>query len=378
MTPPAITPAARGGKSKSARRAASRSKPDERPAPSARTPSSRGAKATARTPSSRGATATARTPSPRAATATAWPAKGASSRAEGHRASARPSAPPRRVSGLLGGVARPRRVSGPAAPARPARPARRPARTAKPAVRAPLTARAVAFVRALPDHPLLDRIIRGRVWIPLLGVLLAGIVAMQVEVLRLSAGRGRSLERGTALQSRNQQLRASVAELSDDQRIESLAAGMGMMMPAPDAVHFLNLGGQADVVRALSSVHAPDASAFISGLPLPGATAADTVTPVTSTPATSTPTTSTPTTGAPTTSSGTPATSPATGAPTTSTGTPATSTGAGSPVDGTGTPTTTGTPAAGAGGAGTGTQTTQSPAAPPTSTTGAAGLPTGG
>ncbi len=42
-------------------------------------------------------------------------------------------------------------------------------------------------------------------------MLLAGIVAMQVEVLKLSANMGRSIERGTALQSRNEQLRASVA-----------------------------------------------------------------------------------------------------------------------------------------------------------------------
>jgi hypothetical protein len=364
MTPTAITPAARGGKSKSARRAASNSKLDERPAQSARTPSPGGTVATPRSSSPRGGTATAR------------PANGASSRAEGHRGTVRQSAPPRRVSGPLGGVARPRRVSGPAAPARPARPARRAARTAKPAVRAPLTARAIAFVRALPDHQLLDRIIRGRAWIPLLGVLLAGIVAMQVEVLKLSAGMGRSLERGTALESRNQQLRVSVAELSDDQRIESLAAGMGMIMPAPDAVHFLTLGGQADVVHALSSVHAPDASAFVSGLPLPGATVGSTVTAGTSTPATSAPATSTPTTGAPTTSSGTPATSTLTsGAPTTSSGTPATSTGAGSPVQGTSSPTTAGTPV---GGGTTGTPTNQGPSAPPASTTGAAGLPTGG
>jgi hypothetical protein len=78
----------------------------------------------------------------------------------------------------------PRRVSGPVrgrladtVTSRPTRPAARRDRSA------PLGARALAFVRALPDHPLLDRLIRGRAWIPILGVMLAGIVAMQVEVL---------------------------------------------------------------------------------------------------------------------------------------------------------------------------------------------------
>ena len=73
---------------------------------------------------------------------------------------------------------------------------------------------ALGFVRSLPDHALLDRLIRGRAWIPLLGVMLAGIVAMQVEVLKLGASIGRSIERSTALQSRNEQLRASVASLA--------------------------------------------------------------------------------------------------------------------------------------------------------------------
>ena len=116
-----------------------------------------------------------------------------------------------------------------------------PRRAAKPSGWGSLRARARVFVAALPDHPLLDRIVRGRAWIPILGVLLAGIVAMQVEVLKLSAGVGRSIERGTALQSRNEQLRASVAALSDDQRIERLAASMGMVMPAPEAINFLDL-----------------------------------------------------------------------------------------------------------------------------------------
>src|SRR5215467_15439290 len=57
------------------------------------------------------------------------------------------------------------------------------------------------------DHPLLDRLIRGRAWIPILGVLLAGIVAMQVEVLKLSVSVGRSVAVASQLQSENQALR---------------------------------------------------------------------------------------------------------------------------------------------------------------------------
>jgi hypothetical protein len=101
----------------------------------------------------------------------------------------------------------------------------------------------------------------------LLGVLLAGIVAMQVEVLKLNATMGRSLERGTALASRNQQLRASVAALSDAQRIERLAAHMGMVMPAPTGVSFLPSHQGGDVQKALGNIHAPDAAVFVQALP---------------------------------------------------------------------------------------------------------------
>ncbi len=186
------------------------------------------------------------------------PASSAQNRQAGHRRALRPSPGPRT----------PRRVSGPlrgrtqAAPA-PSRPAA-PRRILRPATER-LGARALRFVKSLPDGALLDRIIRGRVWIPLLGVMLAGIVAMQVEVLKLGASMGRSIERGSALQSRNELLRASVASLADDQRIERLAAGMGMVMPAPAAVSFLS-PHRADARRAAAKVHAPDSSTFLAAL----------------------------------------------------------------------------------------------------------------
>ena len=185
----------------------------------------------------------------------------AGSRPAGHRAKLRKPAVPRRVSGPAGGASR----------ARPApAPARRGSvrRTSRAASHDPLVVRAGAFVAALPDHPLLDRLIRGRSWIPILGILLAGIVAMQVAVLKLGAGVGRSIERSTALQSRNEQLRASVASLSDDQRIERLAASMGMMMAAPEAVSFLNVRPRVAADRAATNIHAPDASSFIASLPV--------------------------------------------------------------------------------------------------------------
>jgi hypothetical protein len=230
MTPSAVTPAAR--------RASAAGQPNVKQPP---------ARPSARAPAGRNAP-TART--------------------SGHPGSVnRPSAPrtPRRVSGPVSGLIRGRVIT------RPQRgggdsPAVAPRARPRTARREPLAARAFAYVGALPDHSLLDRIVRGRAWIPLLGVLLAGIVAMQVEVLKLGASIGRSIERGTALESRNEILRASVASLADDARIEQLAGGVGMVMPAPAEVKFVAARGGNDLLRAVNNIHAPDATAFAAQL----------------------------------------------------------------------------------------------------------------
>jgi len=154
-------------------------------------------------------------------------------------------------------------------PRRVPKPVPAPARTAKPATG--ILRGIGAFVLSLPDHALLDRVVRGRAWISLLGVLLAGIVAAQVEILKLGASMGRALEQTTTLTSQNELLRDSVAALSDDQRIEHLAANMGMVLPPPGAVGYLNAAQNGDVSGALANIHAPDAAAFIALAPVNGA-----------------------------------------------------------------------------------------------------------
>ena len=227
-------------------------------------------------------TPSALTPAARGSTkksGTDRPSRPSAARGAGHRPEVRrqvtPRAP-RRVSGPAAGTAAartatvdaPTRAPARARPSRPSRPRTRPA-----GARAPWRARSAAYVRALPDHALLDRIIRGRVWIPLLGVLLAGIVAMQVEVLKLNAGIGRSLERSSALQAQNELLRAGVTRLSDEQRIERIAAQMGMVMPAPEQMRFVD-AGSANVDKALGGIKPPDATGFEAALPTIGAPAA--------------------------------------------------------------------------------------------------------
>jgi hypothetical protein len=134
-----------------------------------------------------------------------------------------PSARTRAPGGRSASVRPPRRVSGPVGG--------RAAAAAAPRESLALGGRALALVLGLPDHSLIDRLVRGRAWIPLLGVLLAGIVAMQVEILKLGASTGRAVEQAATLQTQNEALQAGVATLADDQRISGSRPPMGWSCP---------------------------------------------------------------------------------------------------------------------------------------------------
>jgi hypothetical protein len=126
-----------------------------------------------------------------------------------------------------------------------------------------------------------------------MGVLLAGIVATQVEVLKVGASMGRWVSRTAALTSRNQALQASVAALSDDQRIERLAAQMGMVMPAPADVNFIALHPAGGIKAAIGRIHVPDAAEFLAALSASQADALAQTAPAVPAPPSTTTTTST-------------------------------------------------------------------------------------
>ena len=190
----------------------------------------------------------------------------AAGRATSARASTRPVPDHRRQLRRRPAPAAPRRVSGPSV----AQPRRAPSR----GHHATVGTRALALVRSLPEHSLVDRLVRGRAWIPVLGLLLAGIVAMQVEVLKLGTSIGRYVQRSAALQTQNESLQASVASLNDDQRIVQLATGMGMVMSAPTTIAFLHAAPSGDATQALSNIHAPDPAGFAGQLAAQAAAAA--------------------------------------------------------------------------------------------------------
>lgn len=256
----------------------------------------------------------------------------ARNRPRGTASRAKATAHPRPVRARVAPAA-PRRISGPKRPVR-AHPAR--------ALNVSLTSRAADFIRSLPDHALLDRLVRGRAWIPVLGVMLAGIVAMQVEVLKLNASMGRSISLASSLQTRNELLRTNISSLSDAHRIERLAMKMGMVMPGPTSVDFL--GGRARAARAAAAIHAPDPAAFDSALQARAMQAAAAVTPSSAT--------STPSSTAVTTPSIATTTTPAAPATTTTPAAPAPPTATSATSSGTVAATTSATGTQGAGAAG--------------------------
>jgi hypothetical protein len=143
-----------------------------------------------------------------------------------------------------------------AAPARKVAPAprRAPARRKAPARRPggqliPIAAGAATAVRQLPDSSLMVRMAQGRAWIAVLGVLLAGIVAVNVMTLHLSAAVGQIDQNIQALEQENPILRSRDAQRSGSQRVRHDAAGLGLTVASSDTIGYVQ-ASPADVAVA--------------------------------------------------------------------------------------------------------------------------------
>ena len=191
------------------------------------------------------------------------------------------------------------------------------------------------FAMRVPDARVLDRLIRGRLWIGLIAGALVMLVFMQVSLLKLNTGISADMLTSQSLERQNAELRASVSSLDSGQRIQDLAAARGMVMPDDGQLRFLTAGPPGDGERAAHAITAPDtagaqqraqamlavqqqqqadaAAAHQAAMTQQQEAAGTTTTPTTTTPTATTPTTTTPTT--------TTATTPTTTAATTPTGT---------------------------------------------------------
>jgi len=171
-----------------------------------------------------------------------------------------------------------RRTSGPAHPiARPVVSAR----AARPIPRG--TTGAFERLRALPDHKVVDRLLRGRAWIWLIGIMLGGIVAMQVSLLKLNAGISHSVEAAGTLERVNADLETEVARLSSGERIQLAATDEGMVAPPAGDVGYVTARPNLDPRLAVERMQAPSDTArevMASGGHAPASLTAGTVAPV--------------------------------------------------------------------------------------------------
>lgn len=131
-------------------------------------------------------------------------------------------------------AARASRAKRAAAPARqPATVRTLPVRRTAPARRPggqliPLAVGTATAVKRLPDSGLVVRMTRGRTWIGVLGVLLVGIVALNVVTLSLAASVGHIDQNIQALRQENSILRNRDAQQSGAGRIRHDAAALGL------------------------------------------------------------------------------------------------------------------------------------------------------
>jgi len=179
------------------------------------------------------------------------PAATAAARRARRRPSARTVAPriPRRVSGPLRARTAPR---------------------AQASVALPLGVRLAAFASTLPDRGIVDRMVRGRAWIAVVGTLLIGLVAMQVSLLKLNAGIGTDVERAAGLERTNGELRAQVSELESGARIQEQVGGLGMVMPPAGQISYLTAGGQGTAAAAAGALADQRFNDPSKAQPLPG------------------------------------------------------------------------------------------------------------
>jgi len=92
----------------------------------------------------------------------------------------------------------------------------------------PIAVGTASAVRGLPDSGLIVRLTRGRAWIGVLGLLLVGIVALNVITLSLAAGAGHIEQNIQALDEENSVLRSRDAQRSGAGRISHEAAALGL------------------------------------------------------------------------------------------------------------------------------------------------------
>lgn len=105
--------------------------------------------------------------------------------------------------------------------------------------------RTAVAVGDLADSGLVVRLTRGRLWILLLGLLLAGIVALNVLSLSFSASASRTARQADEIERETSALRARLATGLSSEQIQARAAAFGLLVPEPGEIAYLDAGTQS-------------------------------------------------------------------------------------------------------------------------------------
>jgi cell division protein FtsL len=157
-----------------------------------------------------------------------------------------------------------------AAPARTHPGRRRPAPARKPARRASGHSKIKTAARPHGAR-ILDALLTGRACIAVVGVLLAGIVFFNVDLLQMNREITQMADRASQLKRENARLRIDLARLGSSERIQETALGLGLVYPAPGEVRYLKSHPPVDAKNASKRISAPDPS-YVAPVPTPTTT----------------------------------------------------------------------------------------------------------
>lgn len=136
--------------------------------------------------------------------------------------------------------------------------------------------RAVPRAVRARGESVLDALLQGRAWIALVGVLLAGIVFFNVDLLRLNRSIAVTSEQSEAVSRENARLRRELARLGSSERVQKAALQRGLVLPSPGDVRFKDVTGR-NAKRALANLKAPAKTE--EAAPVPTASPAPPTTP---------------------------------------------------------------------------------------------------
>jgi hypothetical protein len=97
----------------------------------------------------------------------------------------------------------------------------------------------------IPDTRAIVGLTRGRAWIAVLGVLLIGIVGLNVATLGLNATATNIDQQTQTLEQENSILRARLERRLSSQRVQQAAAWLGLSAPSADDLRHVEFGPKA-------------------------------------------------------------------------------------------------------------------------------------